>query len=145
MDVGSGLERRTRTVIAPQWTTPVALMAILESIHGSLTTEISEDDAMLLLEYRREFELVNVDDEPLSPFDELLRFCTLTYFPVLTDSNRITQLAKYVRLGMDSKAEEIMDSVLSSSTAFDLVKAIKLLPIATFVRLQAKLQETPLQ
>lgn len=141
IDVGNGVEKDARTATLPPWTTSNVIIAVLECVHGAPLTALDHDEALLLLEHRREFDLVNAEDEPMQPFEVLFKHCMDLCFPELTDSNRVEHLAKYVRVQMDSKAEEVMDSILSSTSMVDLVKALKLLPIATFARLQAKMQE----
>lgn len=143
MDVEGCEERRTRTAHMPPWMTPSMLLAILRCIQGKFVkpAHFQQADAFALLEHRREMDLVNAADKAKAPFSPLLKFCRSLCFPLLTDSNRLEHLANYVRLQMDSKAEKVMDSILASTTSFDYVAAIMLLPIEAIARMQAKIRE----
>lgn len=141
MSVENCRERESRSAIMPHWMTSPMLTAILECVHGTLWTQLSNEDAFALLEHRFELNLVDSEGAACSPFHGLVKVCLKICFAGIGDSNRFELLEKYALLGLDSIAEKAMDSIVESSASFDLAQALKSLSAPTLLRLQAKFLE----
>lgn len=131
-------EKQTRSTVMPHWMTSDMLMAILECVHGTLWTTLSVKDSLTLLEHRHDLILMNDKDQPLWPFGRLVNRAIELCFPIVGDSGAIEQLAKLVELKLGTRADQVMDAIVASSSSFDLAAALELLTIGVLASLKAK-------
>lgn len=137
MTTGSGFEKTSRTAVMPNFMSPNMLMAILECVHGQLDTLVSEEDAVTLLEHRLEFDLVDSNDVPFPPFDQLVRYCMDVSFPKITEDNCISQLERYYRIQLSAKVEEVLNFIVASDPVLR-ASALPTLPLELIGQLQMK-------
>lgn len=140
LDTKDGQEAKTRTARIPAWMTRDIIVAVLHSIHGERRWALSQADAMTVLENGREIDLVDESLRPVAPFEELWQHCLDEALPEINDSNRLTHMAKFHRLGMHYKVDEIIDSMIISTTVWNVFDVLKTLDLELVARIQARIR-----
>lgn len=102
-------EWRTSHVLRmPSWMTANILISILNTMfQSSPAFLLTELEAVTLLEHAKEMELVDSDGVPTTRFMSLLQQSSEHSFPPLTEKNIISHYAKYHKLGITPKLDEL--------------------------------------
>ena len=130
---------RSRTASLPTWITPNITHAILQSIHGCPLGPLTLDESKLVLQRGREISIVDSNFVPLSQFGALWQQCHDQVFPDMNDGNRLEYLALYHELGMTEKTLQVLDSLVESKTAYDLILSLKYFDLDLLKLLKGKI------
>lgn len=135
-------ERKERHAVMPPWMTEKTLQSVIQCLHSTKHTAMSMEDGYLLLEHRKELRLVDSTTEvPYPRFKLLIQSLLRNHFSELNAANCIAQLAKYDRLRMDPKVEDVLDFIKRTKVPCDVAELMKTLPLSALARLHAKLNE----
>lgn len=140
LDAKDCQEAKTRTARLPGWMTRDIIVAVLHSIHAERRWPLSQADAMTVLENGREVDLVNDELRPIAPFEELWQHCLDEALPEINDSNRLSHMVKFHRLGMNYKVDEVIDSMINSSTVWSVFDVLKVLDLDLVAKIQSRIR-----
>lgn len=133
-----GVESTNRIAEMPSWMTSSCLATLLACVHSGRFDEdhLTPDDALDILEHRREMDLVDAEDEPLPTFESLYESCIKLLFPKVNSKNVLSNIIRYHRIGMASTVKKNLAHIASGKYEPSVLEVFDALPMELLVMLK---------